>query len=124
MAEQPHPMLITGTDSISVSVLACLTVDLARRSRPVDNPVRISVIDRSDRSLIRLRQLPHTRAYATVDAVDAVAGAIAWIDTRTSSTVGELGLEVLVVNELGSLLVVLALLSPAYRAHLVSRFVP
>ncbi len=111
-------MLITGADATSVSVLACLTVDLARRPRPVDNPVRISVIDRSDRSLIRLRQLPHTLGYATVDALDAVADIIARIDTRTTSTVDEPGLDVLVVNELGRLLHVLAL---AGRHALVDR---
>lgn len=119
-----HPILITGEQTEApVAVLTGIAVDLARRTRPVDSPVRVMVIDRADRSLIRLRQLPATDAYVAIDQPDDIEVLLGRIDADTSVEPRVPGLDVLVINEIGRLLSFLSRSGRADLAHRLNRII-
>ncbi len=100
-----HPILISGDSGPTpVAVLAGITIDLTRRPRPAKNPIQVMVIDRADRSLIRLRQLPTTESYTTIDDLGGVERSLTQLELHTTSEPPSPGLRLLVVNELGRLL--------------------
>ncbi len=114
-----HPILISGDNGPApVAVLAGITIDLTRRGRPVNSPVRVIVIDRSDRSLIRLRQLPTSAAYVTIDDIAGIERVLHDLDEHTDLEPRLPGLDLLVVNDLGRLL---SFLSRSGRADLSLR---
>ncbi|MEZ5229643.1 MAG: hypothetical protein R2710_24165 [Acidimicrobiales bacterium] len=100
-----HPILISGdAGPTPVGVLAGLSIDLSKRGLPVGHPVRVTVIDRSDRSLIRLRQLPTIDSYVTIDDLDGIDRLLEQLDERTLLEPRVTGLDLLVINELARLL--------------------
>ncbi len=114
-----HPILISGDQGPApVAVLAGITIDLSRRGRPAGRPVRVAVIDRSDRSLIRLRQLPTNDCYVTIDDLVGIEGLLDQLTERTLLEPRVAGLDLLIVNELARLL---SFLSRSGRVDLAGR---
>ncbi len=114
-----HPILISGDNGPApVAVLAGITIDLSKRDLPVGRAVRVIVIDRADRSLIRLRQLPTLDSYVTIDDLDGIVTVLGQVHERTGFDPRRPGLDLLVVNELARLL---GFLSRSGRSDLADR---
>lgn len=102
------PLLITGSPNSRVSSNAArIALDLIRRRRQQAQPLRLTIIDRSDRSLIRLRQLPETMGYTTSDYLPAVPVLIAQVlrgvPTAAPPSAAEPGLDLLILHGLDQL---------------------
>lgn len=114
-----HPILITGEQTATpVAVLSGIAIDLVRRERPADSPVRVMIIDRADRSLIRLRQLSATDTYVAIDHPDDIEVLLDRLDNDTLLEPRLPGLDLLMINEIGRLL---SFLSRSGRADLTHR---
>jgi hypothetical protein len=77
-------VLVIGDDlTITNELLASLTLDLL--GRPENRGLEMYIIDRGDRALIRLVQLPHLRGYATIDDVAGIERVLTAIEATLAS---------------------------------------